>query len=226
MSLVIKALLFDFDGTILDTETVEHRAWAETYRAHGVELTLDRWAVGIGTLDGFDPLGHLEELLGAAIARDEVDAKRVAHSLAMLADEPLRPGVEAYLEQAHALGLKVGIVSSSSRRWIDENLARAACIRDWACVVTAEGDAARAKPAPTLYLEALELLGAEPGEAIAFEDSPNGVAAAQAAGIFTVAVPNSVTRQLDLGSPDLRLESLEELTVAQLLELVAERRAA
>ena len=81
----------------------------------------------------------------------------------------------------------------------------------------ADGDASRAKPRPTLYLEALDALGVSPENAIAFEDSPNGIDAARAARIFCVAVPNAVTAQLDLSHADLVVGSLEDLPLVELV---------
>jgi HAD superfamily hydrolase (TIGR01509 family) len=222
---VIKALLFDFDGTLVDTESVEFRAWEETFLAHDVELALERYGVGVGTLEGFDPLDELELLLGRKIDRNDVNDRRRVRELELLAAEVLRPGVHEYLEDARGLGLKVAIVSSSSDDWIESNLARLERSHGWECIVAANGDVARAKPAPTLYLEALERLGVDAREAVAFEDSTNGAHAAQAAGIFCVAVPNPVTAHLDVQG-DLNLGSFEEVRLARLLELVEERTAA
>ena len=116
-------------------------------------------------------------------------------------------------------GLKRAIVSSSSRRWIDLHLERLEETIGWDAICTADGDPARAKPAPTLYLEALALLGVDADEAIVFEDSPNGVRAAKAAGIYCVAVPNEVTRELGLeaAGADLLLDSLAVLPPEELL---------
>jgi HAD superfamily hydrolase (TIGR01509 family) len=223
---MIEALLFDFDGTLVDTESTEHRAWQEAYRDHGVELTLERYSAGIGTLEGFDAIAHLEELLGASVDRGAVDEARRERERVLLHEQELREGVEAYLDEAHTLGLRVAIVSSSSESWIEGNLERIAVTRDWACIVCANGDAARAKPTPTLYLEALETLGVSADRAIAFEDSPNGVTAARAAGIYCVAVPNPVTAALDLSHADLVVGSLAEIPLRELLSVVEDARAA
>jgi HAD superfamily hydrolase (TIGR01509 family) len=217
---VIKALLFDFDGTLVDTESVCLRAWTETYRRHGVELSFERWRHGIGTLDGFDELGHLEDLLGAPIDRPVVDDEHRRLELELLAAEPLRPGVAAYLDEARRLGLSIGIVSTSTERWVASGLTRLGRADGWTCILCANGDPERAKPAPTLYVEALSALDAEPGETIAIEDSPNGVSAARAAGIFCVAFPNAVTSQLDLSHADLIVESLEDVPLGDLLARV------
>lgn len=222
---MLKALLFDFDGTLVDTESVEFRAWEKTFLEHDVKLALERYGVGVGTLEGFDPLDELELLLGRKIDREGVNEQRRALEFELLASEVLRPGVHEYLEDARELGLKVAIVSSSSDDWIEGNLSRLERSHGWECIVAANGDVARAKPAPTLYLEALERLDVAAHEAVAFEDSANGARAARAAGIFCVAVPNPITAHLDVQG-DLNLGSFEELPLARLLEVVEERTAA
>jgi len=209
-------LLFDFDGLIVDTETPSFASWQEIYRQHGQELVLERWAAVIGTIGGFEPLDYLEELAGP-IDRDAVGARRHEHELALAEVEELRPGLLEYLERARELDLCTAIVSSSSRSWIDRHLARLERAEHFDLIVTADGDRARAKPRPTLYLEALERLGLDSGEAIAFEDSPNGVRAAKAAGLYCVAVPNGVTVSLGLEEADLVVDSLAELPLAELL---------
>ncbi|HEY3184705.1 MAG TPA: HAD family hydrolase [Gaiellaceae bacterium] len=213
-----RALLFDFDGLLVDTETPSLAAWQEVYRAHGHELTLEMWAPTIGTIDGFDPWARLEELAGP-LDFETVNARRREHELSLTDVEELRPGVLDYLVEARARDLKTAIVSSSSRRWIDSHLTRLERLGDFDEIVTADGDTTRAKPAPTLYLEALDLLGVAAEDAVAFEDSPNGVRAAKAAGLFVVAVPNAVTGALDLGEADLVVPSLAELPFDELTSL-------
>jgi len=218
---VIRALLFDFDGLLVDSETAAFTAWQEAYREHGAELAVEAWSAAIGTIDGFDPLAHLEESLGRAVDRETVTTRRRERELALAHAEPFRPGVLDYLARAKELGIHVAIVSSASARWINEHLERLETTDGWATIVAANGDVNRAKPLPVLYVEALGALGVEPAQAIAFEDSPNGVTAARAAGIFCVAVPNSVTAQLDLSHADLQLDSLADVTLDELLARVA-----
>jgi putative hydrolase of the HAD superfamily len=220
----IRALLFDFDGLIVDTETPSLASWQELYRAHGQELTLDRWSAAIGTIDGFDPVAHLEELAGP-IDRDTALSQRRERDLALCDVEDLRPGVLGYLEEARRRGLAIAIVSSASRDWIDRHLTRLERTEHFDEIVTADGEVARAKPLPVLYLEALERLGLSAREAVAFEDSPNGVRAAKAAGLFCVAVPNGVTAALGLDEADLVVPSLEQLPFEQLLRVAAPAEA-
>lgn len=220
----IRALLFDFDGTVIDTELPAFTAWQEVYRQHGHELTLDAWAGCLGTIGGFEPLAHLEDLVGSPVAdREALDTRRRARQLELVAAEVLRPGLDAYLERAAELGIRIAIVSSDEDAWIASNLARVGRSDGWAHVVCANGDATRAKPHPCLYEEALAALGISAGEAVAFEDSPNGIRAAKSAGIFCVVVPNAVTRPLDLSGGDLLLESFEDLSLDDVLAAACRR---
>lgn len=181
---------------------------------------MDRWATIVGTTGAdFDPLDYLEELHGP-VDREAVTTRRREHELELLEIEGLRPGILEYLEDADRLGLRKAIVSSASRHWVDRHLIRLERAEHFDEIVTANRDPARSKPRPTLYIEALERLGVEAGQAIAFEDSPNGVEAAKAAGIFTVAVPNGITASLGLDSADLVLESLADLPLPGLLERI------
>jgi HAD superfamily hydrolase (TIGR01509 family) len=213
----IRAFLFDFDGLILDTEVPSRAGWELLYREHGHELPPEEWARVVGTHGAWDPMAHLEELVGGPLEREALNERRYAHEIALIEAEGLRPGIADYFAAARRLGLKRAIVSSSSRRWVDLHLHRLEEAVGWDAICTADLDAARAKPAPTLYLEALDLLGVGAGEAVAFEDSPNGVAAAKTAGIFCVAVPNEVTRALGLDQADLVLDSLADLPPDELL---------
>jgi beta-phosphoglucomutase-like phosphatase (HAD superfamily) len=223
---MIRALLFDFDGLLVDTESPSFAAWGDVYREHGHELTLDTWSAAIGTLDGFDPFADLEGRLGRTLDRDSVNARRRELEYAASDLEELRDGVHDYLVEAQRLGLERAIVSSSDHGWINRHLERLDLADGWSCIVAANRDAARAKPRPTLYLEALERLGVAAEEAVAFEDSPNGITAANAAGIYCVAVPNPTTASLDVTHADLVLRSLEEVPLPELLRRVEQDRAA
>ena len=213
----VRAFLFDFDGLIVDTEVPSRAGWEHVYREHGQELPPEKWALVVGTVGAWDPMGHLEELVGTPLERERITERRREHEFALADAEELRPGIAEYFAEAERRGLKRAIVSSADRRWIDRHLARLEQEIGWDAIVTADHDPARAKPSPELYLEALELLGVAPEEAVAFEDSPNGVRAARAAGIFCVAVPNEVTRGLGLEEADLLVGSLADLPPAELL---------
>jgi HAD superfamily hydrolase (TIGR01509 family) len=210
----VRALLFDFDGLLLDTEYASRAGWQRLYREHGHELPTDLWATLVGTTHAsFDPMAHLEELVGEPLERESLNERRYAHEISLIEAEELRPGIAEYLAAARRHGLKRAIVSSSTRDWVDMHLERLEEAVGWDAICTADRDPARAKPSPTLYLEALQALEVTADDAVAFEDSPNGVLAAKAAGIFCVGVPNEVTRDLGLeeAGADLVLDSLADL---------------
>jgi HAD superfamily hydrolase (TIGR01509 family) len=215
----IRAFLFDFDGLILDTETASRAGWRWLYEQHGQTLPDDLWITVVGTHSSWDIMGHLEQLVGSPLERELWNERRYEQELSLLEAETLRPGLLDYFAYAREHGLKRAIVSSASRRWIDMHLERLEQTVGWDAIVTADRDSSRAKPSPTMYVEALHLLGVDAAEAIVFEDSPNGIAAARAAGIFVVAIPNDVTRDAGLHDADVIVDSLAELPPAELLQL-------
>jgi beta-phosphoglucomutase-like phosphatase (HAD superfamily) len=216
---MIQALLFDFDGTLWDSETVVFEAYQRLYDDHGHTLSLDDWAAAVGTLDGFDPMAELELRLGRALDRAVVDPWERVDDLMVGID--LRSGVREWLDDARDRGLALGIVSSNDARWIRHHLDRLGIADRWRAIVAADGDAGRAKPNPVLYREALAELAVEAPRAIAVEDSPHGIAAAKAAGLFCLAVPNQVTQGLDLTAADRVIGSFRDMTLAELLEIAA-----
>jgi HAD superfamily hydrolase (TIGR01509 family) len=213
---LIRAVVFDFDGLILDTEQPVYRSWLEVYEAHGEELPFERWVqiVGSSTL-GFHPQDHLEERLGRPLPKEVLD-RRVGRRTELVLAEKLLPGVVERIDEAKALGLKVGVASSSSTEWVRGHLARLGILERFDCL-RCRDDVANVKPEPDLYLAVLERLGVPASEAIAIEDSPNGVAAAKRAGMRCVAIPNSITARLDLSAADVVLASLADITLPELL---------
>jgi HAD superfamily hydrolase (TIGR01509 family) len=224
---VVRALLFDFDGLLLDTESPALESWQSIYAEYGAKLPVAVWVQGvIGRATGtaaFDPVAHLEEVTGRTLDRAMVRRRRARREQELLPTS-LAPGVERYLAGAAARDLRTAIVTSEYRDRVLAHLRRLAVTHAWDAIVCADGDATRSKPRPTLYLEALDLLGVDRREAIAFEDSPNGVRAAKAAGLFCVAVPNAVTRGADgLEAADLLVASLADLSPEELLAAVHAR---
>ena len=212
-----RALIFDFDGLLLETEGPSYQAWHELYAEHGHEMPRERWLEYIGREGGwFDALAHLGELVGAGFDADGVLARREARKTELIEALDLMPGVRERIAEAKARGMKVGVASSSTLRWVGGHLERLA-FREIFDAVTCREEGMRAKPAPDIYLAAAEALGVAPGEAIAIEDSRNGIAAAKAAGLRCVAVPNELTSEQDLSEADLRLTSLAEMPLDAIL---------
>jgi HAD superfamily hydrolase (TIGR01509 family) len=214
----VEAILLDFDGLILDTETPLLEEWQVVYARWGHPLGLDVWQHGLGTKDGFDPCAHLVALTGGnafdpAALRREVRERYRRRCEA----EPLRPGVEAVLREARALGLGTAVASSAPQAWVEGWLERHGIRPLFDCLCARE-HVERVKPAPDLFLLAASRLGVAPASCVVFEDSPNGVKAARAAGMRCIVVPNDVTRPLPLPDPDLVVDSLAGQTLAALLE--------
>ncbi|NJN81010.1 MAG: HAD family hydrolase [Caldilineaceae bacterium] len=217
---MINALIFDFDGLILDTETPEFRAWQEVYHAYHVALPLETWATCIGAFGGFDPYAYLEEQVGQPVDREAIRSTRRARFAELLANESVLPGVEQTIAEAKRRGLRLGVASSSDRAWVTGHLDRLGLAHHFTCVRTRD-DVQQAKPDPALYLDAASGLGVSPAQAVALEDSPNGILAAKRAGLYCVVVPNPMTHTLSLELADLRLASLSELSLDHLLEQMA-----
>ncbi|WP_424950153.1 HAD family hydrolase [Deinococcus sp.] len=186
----IRALVFDFDGTILDTETPEFRRWEALYARHGRTLALADWQRGVGTWDAFDPWLGLPDEVQAR--REEVYAELHGLIHQDISGAELRPGVRRVLQDARAAGLRLALCTSSSHAWIDPWLAQQG-LDDVFEVMATRDDVARVKPDPELYLLACERLGLSPEACLALEDSFNGATAAVAAGLRVLVVPNEVT---------------------------------
>ncbi|MDT8911758.1 HAD-IA family hydrolase [Amycolatopsis sp. PS_44_ISF1] len=214
--MVTRALIFDFDGTLADTEAAVLQSWQETFRSQGVELPLEVWHTVIGTQD---TASTMLALLGEHVPDPETLRPGMRNRvLELLESGGPREGVVGYLDAADARGLRLGVASSSSGTWVNGQLDRLGLAARFTAVET--GDRHAAKPLPDTYLAALATLGVQAGEAVAFEDSPHGVSAAKAAGITTVAVPNPITAGLDFGHADLVLPSFTDRSLDDLLALL------
>ncbi|HVF32247.1 MAG TPA: HAD-IA family hydrolase [Acidimicrobiales bacterium] len=213
--MAVRALVFDFDGVVVDTEGPEYEAWRATWEDYGHELTLDEWVQCIGTNDpdGWSPLRELSARVGAGFDPVEANERRRArHHPAIAALTTPLPGVVELLTEAKACGLRTAIASSSGDDWVPVLLEQLGLVDHFEHLSLFDGTCP-AKPSPDLYLRACEALGVDPSEAVAIEDSPNGIAAAKAAGLWCVAVPHAITRRLDLSAADVVLDSLDGVSL-------------
>ena len=223
--MTIRALVFDFDGLIVDTEGPIFSVWQRIYRERGQELPREQWLTIIGTSTGpFDPLLDLRERTGESLDQKELDALERLYYKEATAMQQLLPGVERYLAEARRLGLKTAIASSSRSNWVMDHLERFGIDEHFDAILCRE-DVSRTKPDPELYQKALERLSVPAAETIAFEDSANGIRAATAAGIFCVAVPNPLTADLDLTEAGMRLKSLEAISLTALVARIEAARS-
>ncbi|WP_274651431.1 HAD family hydrolase [Paenibacillus humicola] len=219
---MIKAVIFDFDGLIIDTETCEMNAWRAMYEEHNAQFPEEVLLGRIGTRDAFDPF---EELIGRASAALDKELLREAfrvHLQRLLDCEQARLGVEDYLRTARELGLHIGLASSSNRIWIEPFLERLG-LRHYFDAMRTFDDVKNAKPDPELYQRVLADFGILPQEAIAFEDSVNGSLAAVRAGLHCVIVPNATTRRMTFPAGVFaRLDSMAELPLRELIRSIGD----
>jgi HAD superfamily hydrolase (TIGR01509 family) len=214
---LIRAIIFDFDGLIVDTEVPAYQAWEEIYQSYGCHLPLSTWVTCIGgSADIFSPYAYLEEQLGHPIERKKIRSKYYQRYIELVEMEPILPGVKDYIDDAKRLGLKVALASSSSHSWVDGHLSRLGLIAHFDCIKCSE-DVKAVKPDPALYQSILDELELRADEGIVLEDSANGILAAKRAGLFCVAVPNPMTCHLSLDLADLQLTSLADLPLEEII---------
>ncbi|MET8849335.1 HAD family hydrolase [Amycolatopsis sp. NPDC004625] len=210
-----RALVFDFDGTLADTESAVLQAWQEVFRAHGTELPLEAWYAVIGTQHTTPAMFALLAERAPGVDPDALRPVTKARVHELLETLGPRDGVESYLETARTQGIKLAVASSSSGAWVNPHLERLGIAGYFDAVLT--GDLHRAKPDPDLYLAALDALRTPANETLAFEDTPHGVTAAKAAGLTCVAVPNAITERLDFRQADVVLPSFTAKPLEALL---------
>jgi len=216
----IRALVFDFDGLILDTETPMRVSWQEIFEAHGLTVSDAQWASLLGaSADPAEAYELLEAHLGHKVDRSSLRTRRLKRELQLLEAEAVLPGVRERIAEARAADLKLAVASSSERSWVEGLLGKHYLLGVFDAIVCAD-DVTQTKPAPDLYLEALRRIEVHPTEAIALEDSEHGAAAARAAGMYVIAVPNRVTACLSFDGVHAKVNSLAALPLARLLEIV------
>ncbi|SES08551.1 haloacid dehalogenase superfamily, subfamily IA, variant 3 with third motif having DD or ED [Gracilibacillus ureilyticus] len=213
---MVKAIIFDFDGLIFDTETFELESFQQLYQKYNIEFPIESWLKGIGSSLAFDPYEQLLHCI-PNIDRDTVRQERRKVYKELIADQLPRDGVVDYLKRAKQLGIMTAIASSSRRSWVDEHLDKLN-LTDYFDVIFTADDAEEVKPAPDLYLKVLNHFHITPEDAIVFEDSPNGSLAAINAGISCVIVPNKTTAELAFDKRvALRMKSKNEKSLDEVL---------
>ncbi|MFF7338187.1 HAD family hydrolase [Streptomyces sp. NPDC008163] len=208
------AVLMDFDGLLCDTERAAHQSWQNLYGRYGLAFPDEVWSVMMGRATGESYAAQdLSRRLDRDLTASELQERR-RDKQRLASAEPLRPGVARLLESAGSQGIACAVVSSSERTWVHGHLERLQVRERFDHVVTGEQVRAR-KPAPDLYLRAMQLLDAGPDGCLALEDSATGVAAAKAAGLRCVAVPGARGSRSGLDAADLVLDSLEHLSTTK-----------
>lgn len=212
----IHAFLFDFDGTILDTESQDFIVVSAMWHDHGVTLDLAEWRKGLGTVGGFDPYDALEIAINRPV--DRIHWRPLNHTryLEHCMTLSLRPGVVELLDYADAHHITLAVGSSGDRAWVTKWLTHHNLIHRFTTVVTRD-DVSQVKPSPEIFLLAAQNIAVAPAQCLVFEDSAHGATAAARAGMRCVAVP--IPALLDAWMPPVtvRLRSLIEVTPAELL---------
>jgi HAD superfamily hydrolase (TIGR01509 family) len=214
--MALDAIVFDFDGLILDTEWSVYQAIDEIYSEHGHQLDLDWWRSIVGTTGGGDWTDRLEALVGDALDHDALHRRSVRRHHDLVDSMGPLPGVVDLIDAAHTEGVLLAVASSSMTRWLERNLTRIGLFDRFDALCGRDLVGGRGKPDPDVYLAALDAVGVAAERAVAIEDSPHGVAAAKAAGLACVAVPNRITAPGDFSAADLVVDSLAVLTLAEL----------
>lgn len=213
---MIKAVIFDFDGTIVDTESL----WYEVFKQilsedYGFELGLEDFAKGIGTTDDI-LFNYIDSKLGIQINRESVQEKTEKAFQSQRDILILREGIQDLIEKCIEKGLKLGVASSSGREWVKHYLDHFGIEGHFQTIKTKE-DVEKVKPDPALYIKALEEMGVEPEESLAIEDSVNGSIAAVQAGMHCAAVPNDVTHFLSFHEKVMRYKAFAEIPIDELI---------
>lgn len=212
---MIRALVFDFDGLIVDTETPIIDAWVRVHEEAGVAYAREHALSIIGHADlEYDPW----IAFGATADRLTLEESHRLFRNELLHAQPILPGVLSLLETATARGLRLGIASNSPHSWVDRHLRRIGLFEHFQTICCRD-DVTRGKPEPDVYRAALDALKVNPAEAVAFEDSLPGSEAAKRAGLFCVVAPNPSTRHYTFPHADLRVETLAEVTLDTLANL-------
>lgn len=215
----VRAVIFDCDGLIVDSETPEFLAWQAVHARHGWPFPLESWRRNIGRNDSpFDPLGRFREP-GSPLAPEAARALWQDHHdrLQPAFLTPL-PGVVALLESVRAHRFRTAVASSSRHARVRELLERLG-LADKFDAVAGGDEVPRAKPAPDVYRLAAERLGVAESACVAIEDSESGVRAAKAAGMRCIAVPSALTRGMDFSAADLVADSLIEVSLETITAL-------
>jgi HAD superfamily hydrolase (TIGR01509 family) len=216
---MIRGIIFDFDGLILDTETHQYLVLQEMFTEHGSMLPIMRWQQEIGTQSGFCPFQHLEEKLERKLEQQFLKEKFNEKYHAILNREEAREGVEDYLQTAKEMGLKIGLATSSTYEWVATHLKNLNLFDYFECIQTSD-DVEKVKPDPALYLQTASCLGLAVDECLVFEDSANGALAAKRAGMSCVIVPNEVTHTMDFCTVEHRLESMTDMPLNEVIDYV------
>jgi len=216
---MINTFIFDFDGLILDTELACYQTWVDIYKTYQAKLPIEEWIVCVGTSDeAFDPIQYLKQITKI----ESLDANEILHFhdkeyRKRTCKLEIKPGVMDYLEWAKNNQFNIAIASSANKDWVITHLESLKIIQYFDLIKT-NNDVEKVKPDPELFSLIKKSFQINDFEAVIFEDSFHGINAGLASNLFTVAVPNELTRNLDLSAAHLIITGLDAIAPSKLLK--------
>ncbi len=210
---MVRAVIFDMDGLILDTEKLLVRFWVRAANEMGFPMTREQ-ALYLRSLHRSFAIPYLKEQFGEEFDYLAVRGRRMELMRDYLSHNPLelKPGAVELLDHLNARGIRSAVCTATDYERAKEYLSRVGIFERFDAVICA-AMVERGKPCPDIYLYAAEKLGLEPRECMALEDSPNGVRSAAGAGCVTVMVP-------DLTPPDEELRGLIHAEAGSLADVI------
>jgi len=222
--MTLRAILFDFDGLMMQTETAYYGGWKAVYDEYGVELPMDYFVKMIGGGFGHNPFQFLADQTNKPIDEKAIWKRVMDVHWEMALDEPLMPGVQQWIDDARKMGLRMAVASSSPHSWIDFHMKRVGVWDDFQAVICRD-DVPLRKPAPDLYVAAMRALEVQPEDCLVLEDSEHGVDAAIAAGVYVVVVPHHFTEHMEVSHANRSIPSLAEVSLADVIRGMEEERS-
>jgi len=215
----LQAVIFDFDGLIVDTEKPGFDSWNEIYADFGQKLTLSDWTKATGYVGGFDPALRLEAILGRKLDWTHLSPRREARNWELTLGQPVLPGIKELMLTMKQAGARIGVASNSGFGWVNDGLERLG-LRGLVETIVTRDMVMNPKPAPDVYLKAAETLQIDSRSSVALEDSEPGSRAAKAAGMRVIAIPNQFSEHQDLSVADLIVPSASALSLERLISLL------
>ena len=215
-----EAVVFDFDGLLMDTESTSFESWRHEWEQWGLTLDPATFFADHGGDLTEQRNAQLAAAAGRAFDRNLSRRRRMAYRDQLHASLDLLPGLRDWLQQARQAGIRLAVASSSPRHWVIGHLGRVGAEREFE-VFACGDEVAAPKPAPDVYLLALARLGVTGAQAVAVEDAPHGVAAAKAAGMRCIAIPNPFSPVPRFAAADLVLDSARRVSLGEALQQLA-----
>ncbi len=208
------AIIFDHDGTLVDTESPDFEACKMLFAEYGLSLSLEHWAEKIvGRMDGYDNLFNEIAQTGnnGATPADMWQRLKELWSIT-LENVELMPGANSLLNQLQGASYPLGVATAADKAWVTRWLTHFNLLPYFQAIATGD-DITHNKPAPDVYLFAAAQLNVKPQRCLVFEDSVAGAQSAKAAGMTVIAVPSHVTKTLDFSQADGVIDGLEYVTL-------------